>query len=354
VTIDFTTIKSAALSRARTLLPNWLPGGKFANNEYIARNPKRNDAKPGSFNININTGKWADFAIDQKGGDLISLYAYLNDLKQGEAARRLADELGIAIMTSTGNGSGRSHSETVVVPLKGNVPPAVADGQPRQIKAPLKLAEFAERKKLPVEFLNGQGVHQDRGTLIFRYRDMSGQRAKRQRFRTGEHGFGWVPGPGRPILYGAWQLHDWRKRDVSDLYLVEGESDSLTLWHHGYAALGIPGCSNCELLAIAHVRDWKRVFIVREDDEGGVTFEKGMTARLAKLEHRGEVRVIEMEKLEVNDVSDLHVKLHPDAQAFRSQLAMLVKALRLITLPIAGLEAAWSCPVSVDGVGLGL
>lgn len=49
----------------------------------------------GSFKVNLTTGKWGDFAKDDKGSDLISLYAYLNSLKNGKAAQKLAEQLGL-------------------------------------------------------------------------------------------------------------------------------------------------------------------------------------------------------------------------------------------------------------------
>jgi hypothetical protein len=45
--------------------------------------------------VNLRNGKWADFATGDKGGDPISLAAYLGGLSQSEAARRLAECLGI-------------------------------------------------------------------------------------------------------------------------------------------------------------------------------------------------------------------------------------------------------------------
>jgi hypothetical protein len=63
--------------------------------EYTARNPRRPDRNAGSFRINLNTGRWADFAIGDGGGDVISLAAYLFGVSQIEAARRLADLLGV-------------------------------------------------------------------------------------------------------------------------------------------------------------------------------------------------------------------------------------------------------------------
>lgn len=62
-----------------------LPGGKWQNNEYVVLNPTRNDTKPSSFSINGNTGKWADFATDKAGNDLIGLTAYVKSITQIEA-----------------------------------------------------------------------------------------------------------------------------------------------------------------------------------------------------------------------------------------------------------------------------
>ena len=93
--LDFDGINSAALSALPSLLARWLPGGKCHGREYFARNPQRADRAPGSFAVNLVTGKWADFATGDRGGDPISLAAFLFDLSQGEAARRLAEMLGI-------------------------------------------------------------------------------------------------------------------------------------------------------------------------------------------------------------------------------------------------------------------
>ena len=59
----------------------------------IARNPRRLDRNPGSFKVNLVTGRWADFAATERGasgGDPVSLAAYLGGLSQVEAARRIA------------------------------------------------------------------------------------------------------------------------------------------------------------------------------------------------------------------------------------------------------------------------
>ena len=92
--VDFASVNAAALAVLPMLVKRWLPDGFRRGNEWIALNPKRSDRRPGSFSINLNTGRWADFALDDaKGGDPVSLAAYLFDLSQGEAARRLAEML---------------------------------------------------------------------------------------------------------------------------------------------------------------------------------------------------------------------------------------------------------------------
>ena len=100
--IDFDGINAAALRSARSFLSGLIPGGKFRSLEYLVRNPRRDDREPGSFSINYKTGKWGDFATKDRGGDLISLVAHLRNCSQGEAARWLADKLGVPAFKSNG------------------------------------------------------------------------------------------------------------------------------------------------------------------------------------------------------------------------------------------------------------
>ena len=92
---DFNRINTTALANLPTLLARWLPDGRREGNEYVARNPRRLDRRPGSFRINLCTGKWADFATGDRGGDPVSLAAYLAGMGQAEAARNLAAMLGV-------------------------------------------------------------------------------------------------------------------------------------------------------------------------------------------------------------------------------------------------------------------
>jgi hypothetical protein len=93
--IAFTRIADAALSHADKLTRRWLPDGRREGAEWVAINPTRADHRRGSFKVSLATGKWSDFATGDKGGDLISLAAYLFHLDQADATRKIAAALGI-------------------------------------------------------------------------------------------------------------------------------------------------------------------------------------------------------------------------------------------------------------------
>ena len=93
--VDFAAVNAVALRALPDLLARWLPEGRNEGREYVAINPRRGDRKPGSFKVNVATGRWADFAADGRGGDVVSLAAYLFGLRQVEAAQKLSAMLGL-------------------------------------------------------------------------------------------------------------------------------------------------------------------------------------------------------------------------------------------------------------------
>lgn len=93
--LDFERINAAALTVLPMLVARWLPDGCRAGGEWVALNPRRADDKPGSFKVNLTTGKWSDFATGDRGGDVVSLAAFLAGSTQTEAARKLSDMLGM-------------------------------------------------------------------------------------------------------------------------------------------------------------------------------------------------------------------------------------------------------------------
>jgi hypothetical protein len=97
--VDFTAVRYAVQWHVPDLVVRWLADGRKQGNEWIARNPNRDDRTPGSFSVNLTSGAWADFATGDRGSDLISLAAYLffpnHDKPQLEAARALSRTLGL-------------------------------------------------------------------------------------------------------------------------------------------------------------------------------------------------------------------------------------------------------------------
>ena len=91
---DFKNIADLAKSSPLTIVSYLCPYGKREGHEWVALNPTRSDTKPGSFKINLKTGKWADFSTGDRGGDLISLWAYIKGIGQYEAMKELKTVLG--------------------------------------------------------------------------------------------------------------------------------------------------------------------------------------------------------------------------------------------------------------------
>jgi len=132
------------------------------------------------------------------------------------------------------------------------------------------LAQYAEAKQLPIEFLKSLGL-QDKpylGNPAIRIPYLvSGGATASVRFRIAldaEDRFRWKQGD-KPRLYGLSRLET--KAMVT---LVEGESDCHTLWHHGINAVGIPGATNWrEDRDAPHLADCERIYVVIEPDRGG-------------------------------------------------------------------------------------
>ena len=105
-TIDFSAINAATLACLGPVLTRLAPGGKVIAGEFVACNPCRADKRAGSFKVRMfgqRAGAWCYFATGDRGGDPVSLVAYLESCTQGEAARKLAGMLGIDI-GGRGNG----------------------------------------------------------------------------------------------------------------------------------------------------------------------------------------------------------------------------------------------------------
>ena len=93
--IDFRRINSVAVRNGEAVAQAFLPGGRREGAEWIALNPRRADRRPGSFKVNLATGRGADFATGDRFSDFIGLVAFVQAISQREAALHLAEALGV-------------------------------------------------------------------------------------------------------------------------------------------------------------------------------------------------------------------------------------------------------------------
>lgn len=113
--IDIAAVASRILSQSRSLLPAWFPEGRFQGHEFLVGSLR--GERGTSLSINWTTGRWADFAAGDKGGDLVSLYAAANGVSQVDAARVLGDSA-----PSTAEPSRQKKERKIIVPVPDTAP----------------------------------------------------------------------------------------------------------------------------------------------------------------------------------------------------------------------------------------
>lgn len=136
--IDFVGLNEALLRSVRTLLARWLPQGEERNERWYVGD--FDGGKGESANVNMRTGQWIDNANpDDCGGDLISLYARIEGLSQGEAARKLMEEMGWARTEQDAPRPAPRHAADVAREVQtpaepaapADAPPAAEPAQPK-------------------------------------------------------------------------------------------------------------------------------------------------------------------------------------------------------------------------------
>jgi putative DNA primase/helicase len=102
VSAKIKAVAAAALEAAEVLLSEWLPEGQRQGGEWVSANPVRGDRRAGSFGVSLVSGRWNDFAdSDAKGGDLVSLLAYLRGTSQLSAARLIDAHLRLGLFNGS-------------------------------------------------------------------------------------------------------------------------------------------------------------------------------------------------------------------------------------------------------------
>lgn len=202
---------------------------------------------------------------------------------------------------------------------------------------PITLDSFAKAKQLPVDFLSGQGIREGsfdgNPALVFEYRD-SCNNLLFERYRISLEAGGYRQPKGKQTApYGLWRL----PHQSGFLFLVEGESDALTLWYIGCPALGIPGAKNWKSEHWQYVTPHDKISVWMEPDQGGNAFIQSIrdTCPPELLE---KVDVWQPDgKVHGKDVSELWIKCEGQQDAF-IQTMKTVKRLPLSAITVEAKE----------------
>lgn len=276
-----------------------LQNAKITGDRIIGKCPFHDDNKD-SFTANLKTGMCHCFTgcID---GNFITFWAKYYGTSTKEAYQQILQKYG---------------------KLQDSEKPKE---KPKPQLKSFTLSEYAFAKRLPEEFLKDvcrASTAKDRNGvqwLKLPYYNEDGQ-APVFRKRYGDKEFRWSYGSsGKLGLYGEWRLPAIRENGY--VILVEGESDTQTLWYLKFAALGVPGASNFKA-AMAHKLDGLKVYIHVEPDKGGETFMEKVCRIMHEEGFAGEVYTFSCKQFGVKDPSDLYIQYGTEDAAQKLQEAV--------------------------------
>lgn len=98
--VDFPSLAQVLLSSAESFLYELIRGKRDGHEWKAAR--KSEGGLGDSLSVNLNTGAWGHFAAGEEGGDLISLYAYVQGVDQIEAGRELSARFNVPLLQDDG------------------------------------------------------------------------------------------------------------------------------------------------------------------------------------------------------------------------------------------------------------
>lgn len=184
--------------------------------------------------------------------------------------------------------------------------------------------DYANAKRLPEEILSSfhvkEKIYKGLPQIEIPYLSESGTTtATRYRISlNGKQKFIWNKG-ATLSLYGLWRLNEYKDKDI---VLVEGESDSHTLWYHNIPTLGLPGASNWREDRDATIlNSFDIIYVVLESDREGKP-DAGAKAMLKWLGGSVIAPKVQLVTLPCKDVSELHIE---DSDAFKTRFEDCLK-----------------------------
>lgn len=295
---------------------------KVTGDQMIGLCPFHDDSN-NSFSVNLKTGQWHCFAED-RGGNFLDFYAELNGCDTKEAYRQIMEKYGVSTEDQKRN---------------------------QEQERNYSLAQYAFEKRLPEEWLKQEcflSTAKERSGATYMkipYLDEN-RRESTYRKRFARKDFRWKYGSSGKIgLYGEWRLPEIRS--VGYAAMVEGESDSQSMWYMGISCLGVPGASMFKPHQAAMLQDLK-IYLHVEPDQGGETFLRKMLAGLREGGFIGEVYRFSCSRIQgCKDPSDVYVKFGKEEA--QKKIMKLLKGAEKIDLdePEVIPEAVQGAPVNL-------
>lgn len=244
--IDFDGLERLLLERAETLVPQWLPGGKRQGREYICADFSGGSGR--SLSVNLDSGKWGDFALGVTGGDLLGLYAEIHGLDRVAAARELMGTLGMGVARAAHHRPGPPSGSPPRPPAP---PPATATGKARPDNEGWRTVRPVPGNAPQASFKHHARLESDI-EHVAEYRDDEGLQGYVVRFRTSDGGKDplprtWCESTGRGGTMWKWKQWDeprplyfpgQRRPAGRTVVLVEGEKKAAAL--HELLQAGAP------------------------------------------------------------------------------------------------------------------
>ena len=300
---------------------SYIKKAKITGDQLIGLCPFHDD-RNNSLSVNLKTGQWHCFSEDI-GGNFTQFYADINGIDTKEAYKQILEKYGIS-----------QEEKKEEADLKKNY----------------TLTQYAFEKKLPEDWLKENcmlNTIKGRDGVTYMkipYFDPDGKEATfRKRFANKD--FRWKYGSSGKIgLYGEWKLPAIRQ--VGYAAMVEGESDSQSMWYMGVSTLGVPGASMFKPHQAALLQDLK-LYIHQEPDKGGETFLRKIIEGLREGGFIGKVYRWSCNQIGCKDPSAVYIKYGKEEA--REKIMRLIEAAEEIDL-----DAPEEIPEAIQGAPVNL
>lgn len=270
-----------------------LPGGKAKSGEWCAGSVGGESGE--SLKVSLrgsSAGLWKDFASDEKGGDLLDLWAAVHGLSVGEAFAEACGYLGLEIPSFSGH---REVRRTVQAPKEAQ---KLTPGDP--------VMDWLEHQRaLPPETIQAYRVGSVKGALALPAFTPDGKSVQYIKYRAIREKKFWSEAGGKPCLFG-WQAIP---RDARTVVICEGELDAMA-WHaYGFPALSpTNGAGNLDWIGTEFdaLARFDVIYLSMDGDEAGQAVVPALVERLGVTR----CRVV---SLPHKDANECRVEDIPDA-----------------------------------------